>query len=67
MTTQKTTINIDKELLKLVKLKALELDITQTELITLYLKNGLSNHMKITKQATELQYNRYVKKHQKRN
>lgn len=67
MTTQKTTLNLDKDLYKLIKLKALDNNITIAELITLYLKNGLSNHMKITKQATELQYNRYVKKHQKRN
>ena len=45
----KTTLNIDSELLKFIKLKALELDITITDLITLYLKYGLSNHMKIKK------------------
>ena len=66
MTTQKTTINIDKELLKLVKLKALDLNITQTELITLYLKYGLTNHIKIKAGFTEKNYIRYKKKHQKK-
>lgn len=61
----KTTLNIDSELLKFIKLKALELDITITDLITLYLKYGLSNHMKIKKQSTEMQYNRYCRKRNK--
>lgn len=59
MNKQKTTLNLDKDLMKLLKLKALELDLTQTELITLYLKYGLSNHNRIKKIITEKNYNRY--------
>lgn len=66
MTRKKTTINIDEELLRLIKIKALDLNITQTELITLYLKYGLTNHMQIKKQLTEKNYIRYKKKHQKK-
>lgn len=65
MNKQKTTINIEKDLLRLVKKKAIDLDLTQTELITLYLKYGLSNHMKIKTGLTEKQYTRYKKKHLK--
>lgn len=66
MTKKKTTININKELLRLIKIKALDLNITQTELITLYLKYGLTNHMQIKKPLTEKNYIRYKKKHQKK-
>lgn len=58
--TKKTTLNLDAELMKLIKLKALELNITQTELITLYLKNGLINNNKIVKVSTERKYKHYL-------
>ena len=65
MTKQKTTFNIEKDLLQLLKKKAIDSDLTQTELITLYLKYGLSNHMKIKTRLTEKQYTRYKKRHLK--
>ena len=61
----KTTLNIDKELLRFIKLKAIDLDITQTELITLYLKQGLINKQPISKTILEKRYSRYKKLHQK--
>ena len=38
-----TSLKIDSELLKEVKIKATQKEITQTELITEYLKQGLKN------------------------
>lgn len=58
----KTTINLDDDLLKLIKLKALDLDMTMTDLISLYLKNGLVKHNTIKKIPIEKQYNRKIKK-----
>lgn len=62
MKKQKTTINIDVDLLKAIKLKALDLDITQTELITLYFKYGLVNHNKIKTKFTDKLYKKYLSK-----
>ena len=59
----KTTLNLDSDLMKLLKLKALSKDITLTELVELYLKNGLTTDIKIKKGVTEKSYIRYVKKH----
>lgn len=58
----KTTINIDDDLLKLVKLKAIDNDITMTDLITSYLKYGLTNHNKISKIKLNKEYTRYKKR-----
>lgn len=58
----KTTINLDDDLLKLVKLKAIDNDTTMTDLISLYLKNGLINHNKLKKLQIERQYNRKIRK-----
>ena len=58
----KTTINLDDDLLKLVKLKAIDKDITMTELITSYLKYGLTNDNKIIKLRLNRDYDRYKKK-----
>lgn len=38
-----TSFKLDEDLLKQVKIKAIEKGITQTELITEYLKQGLKN------------------------
>ena len=43
MVKKSTSFNLDKELLRQIKLKAFEKDITQTELITSYLIQGLKN------------------------
>lgn len=67
MNKQKTTINIDKDLLKFIKIKAVDLDITITDLITLYFKYGLINHKKINKRATNMQYNKYKLKNNFKN
>ena len=61
METKKTTINLDAELIKQLKLKALKSDMTLTDLLTLYLKNGLANHNKLKSGIVEKNYNRYVK------
>lgn len=58
----KTTINIDDDLLKMVKLKAVDDDVTITELITVYFKYGLTNHNRISKFRLEKDYNRYKKR-----
>ena len=58
----KTTINLDDELLKLVKLKAIDNDVTMTELITNYLKYGLTNHNKIVKLKLNRDYDKYKKR-----
>ena len=58
----KTTINLDDDLLKLVKLKAIDNDITMTDLITSYLKYGLTNHNKISKLKLNKDYARYKKR-----
>lgn len=58
----KTTINLDDDLLKLVKLKALDKDITMTELITKYIKYGLTNDNKIVKLKLNKDYDRYKRK-----
>lgn len=58
----KTTINLDDELLKLVKVKAIDNDITMTELITKYLKYGLTNHNKIANLKLNKDYERYKRK-----
>lgn len=62
MAKHKTTLNLDKELMKLIKLQALEQDITITDLVTLYLKYGLTNHIRIKKGVTEKQYQRKIRK-----
>lgn len=41
MAMKTTSFKLDSELLKQIKLKAIEKEITQTELITRYLKQGL--------------------------
>lgn len=66
MEKKKTTLNLDNELMKFIKLKALDLDITITDLITLYLKYGLIHHNKIKNLTTERDYQRKLKrwKHQ---
>lgn len=56
----KTTINIDDELLKAVKIKAIDNEMTMTDLITLYLKFGLTNH--INKKSVEFRYKKLIKK-----
>lgn len=63
MAKHKTTLNLDKELMKLIKLKALNSNMTITELVTLYLKYGLVNHITIKKGVTEKRYNMKLKKH----
>ena len=62
MAKHKTTLNLDKELMKLIKLQALEQDITITDLVTLYLKYGIANHIRIKKGVTEKQYQRKIRK-----
>ena len=58
----KTTINLNDDLLKLVKLKAIDKDITMTDLITSYLKYGLTNDNKIINLRLNRDYDRYKKK-----
>lgn len=58
----KTTINLDDDLLKLVKLKAIDNNITMTDLITSYLKYGLTNHNKISNLKLNKDYTRYKRK-----
>ncbi|MBR0473354.1 MAG: hypothetical protein IJI98_11755 [Methanosphaera sp.] len=41
MVTKKTSFKLDSELLKQIKIRATEKEITQSELVTKYLKNGL--------------------------
>jgi len=43
MSVKKASFNIDTDLLKQLKFKAVEMDTTQTELLTKYLKEGLKN------------------------
>ena len=41
MVTKITSFKLDSELLKQIKIRATEKEITQSELVTIYLKNGL--------------------------
>lgn len=41
MVTKTTSFKLDSELLKQIKIRATEKEITQSELVTIYLKNGL--------------------------
>ena len=41
MVTKTTSFKLDSELLKQIKIRATEKDLTQSELVTIYLKNGL--------------------------
>lgn len=41
MVTKTTSFKLDNDLLKQIKIRAAEKDITQSELVTIYLKNGL--------------------------
>lgn len=41
MVTKTTSFKLDSDLLKQIKIRAAEKDITQSELVTIYLKNGL--------------------------
>lgn len=50
----KTTLNIDKEIIKSIKLVALNKDKTQTEIITEYLIQGLMNEREINKKNKSL-------------
>ena len=43
MVKKNTSFNLESELLKEIKLQAIKKEITQTELITRYLKAGLRN------------------------
>lgn len=38
---KQTSFNVDKEIMKAIKIKATELETTQTELIQRYLREGL--------------------------
>lgn len=50
----KTTINLDKEIVKSIKLVALNKEKTQTEIITEYLKKGLMSEKEINKKNKSL-------------
>jgi len=50
----KTTLNLDKEIIRNIKLVALNRDKTQTEVITQYLKQGLMNEKEINKKNKSL-------------
>lgn len=50
----KTTINLDSNILKAIKLVALNKDTTQTEIIQEYLKQGLINEQNINKKNKSL-------------
>jgi len=49
MSVKKTSFSIDSNLLKRLKFKAVEMDTTQTELLTEYLKEGLEKEINKTK------------------
>ena len=48
MAKKNTSINIESEIMKAIKIRAAELEITQTELIERYLKEGLERDKKAT-------------------
>lgn len=50
----RTTLNLDKDIIKNIKLVALNKDKTQTEVITEYLKRGLMNEKDINKENKSL-------------
>ena len=63
MNKTKTTINIDSELLKIMKLKAIDKEITLTELMETYFKFGVVNDNRLKKPLTNKQYERIKKKY----
>lgn len=48
MAKKNTSINIESEIMKAIKIRAAELEITQTELIERYLEEGLERDKKAT-------------------
>jgi hypothetical protein len=52
MATVKTTLNIDSEIMKSIKLIAVNKNKTQTEIINKYLKQGIINETEINKNDT---------------
>jgi hypothetical protein len=52
MKTVKTTLNIDSEIMKCIKLIALNKNKTQTEIVNKLLKQGIINETKINKEDT---------------
>ena len=50
----KTTINIDEDIIKNIKIVALNREKTQTEIITEYLKQGLNNEQDTNKKIKSL-------------
>lgn len=62
MAKHKTTLNLDSDLMKLIKYEALEQDMTITDLVTLYLKYGLTNNRLIKKGITEKKFQRKIRK-----
>lgn len=48
MAKKNTTFNIESEIMKAIKMRAVELETTQTELIERYLKEGLERDKKAT-------------------
>jgi len=50
----KTTLNLDTDIIKAIKVVALNKDTTQTEIINEYLKQGLRNEQDINKKNKSL-------------
>jgi len=50
----KTTLNLDTDIIKAIKIVALNKDTTQTEIINEYLKQGLRNEQEINKKNKSL-------------
>ena len=50
----KTTLNLDTDIIKAIKVVALNKDTTQTEIINEYLKQGLRNEQEINKKNKSL-------------
>lgn len=63
MTKTKTTINIDSDILKMLKLKAIDKEITLTELMETYFKFGIVNDVKLKKGYNNKQFERIKRKY----
>jgi len=50
----KTTLNLDVDIIKAIKIVALNKDTTQTEIIKQYLKQGLRNEKEVNKKNKSL-------------